>query len=131
MLLPTPDQLTQYSWSTRCEDSLGAWKCLLQQSGDQQLQSGGNSTLSQTHQALLPLEHPEDIVGMVQLRLCGAKQLEMPRLCKDPETTDHSPETSSMSQPVSLLLDKIPRAECGLCASQESSPPEPCWPHRL
>ena len=75
MLLPTPDQLTQYSWSTRCEDSLGAWKCLLQQSGDQQLQSGGNSTLFQTHQALLPLEHPEDIVGMVQLRLCGASTL--------------------------------------------------------
>lgn len=71
-----------------------------------------NSASFQAYPVLLRLELPEGIVGMAQLRLCGAKQLEMPRLHKDPETTDHSPETSSVSQPVPLLLDK-----CGLVAS--------------
>lgn len=41
----------------------------------------------------------------------------MPRLHKDPETTDHSLETSSVPQPVPLLLDEIPRAKCGLVLS--------------
>lgn len=113
MLLP-PDKLTQCSWSMRCGDTTALVHgnvCFSRS------RPGANSTSFQTHQAFLPLELPADIVRMGQLRLCGAKQLEMPRLHKDPETTDHSLETSSVPQPLPLLLDEIPRAKCGLVVS--------------
>lgn len=118
-MLLSPGQLIQCSWTARCEDTtaLVHGSVCFCRVGSSSSGPGGNLTLSQTHQALLPLELPEDIVGMVQPRFCGAKQLEMPRLHKNPETTDHIPELSSVSQPVPLLLDKIPRAKCGLVVS--------------
>lgn len=124
MSLP-PDQLTQCSWSMRQADTtaLVHGNVLFCRVASSRSRPGGNSTSFQTHQVFLPLELSERIVGMLQLRLCGAKQLEMPRLHKDLEITDYSLETSSVSQPVPLLLDKIPRAKCGLLtASQEDSP---------
>lgn len=81
-MLLSPGQLTQCSWTARCEDTtaLVHGNVCFSRVGSSSSGPEGDSTLSQTHQALLPLELPGDIVRMVQPRLCGAKQLEMNRL---------------------------------------------------
>lgn len=90
MPLP-PDQLTQCSWSMRWGDTqpwcTEMWASAVWGAADPGLEE------TQFHSKHIRC----CIVGMVQPGLCEAKQLEMHRLHKDPETTVYSPETSSMS----------------------------------
>lgn len=87
-------------------------KCLLQQSGSSRSMPGDDSTSSQTHWAFVPLD-PDHVVGMVQLRLCEAKQLETYR----PGGYRPQPGDSVLGSACAPPLDKIPRARCGLLVS--------------